>query len=106
MRLHKYADKPAPMGLQTAGSFVGMDSAYLDRMDYFVKVLKDKGIFTKLSPTFGVKFGPEDIDRIPFHKEVGSFSENKTGHALPMVLFIFLKKYQTFRLNKPWLFKA
>ena len=77
MRLHKYADKPAPMGLQTAGSFVGMDSAYLDRMDYFVKVLKDKGIFTKLSPTFGVKFGPDDIDRIPFHKEVGSFSENK-----------------------------
>lgn len=76
IRLHKYADRPG-IGIQAAHSFTEFDPEALDRMDYYVKTLKDHGLYTKLSPTFGVKFGPGDVDRIPFHRELGDvFAKN------------------------------
>lgn len=77
VRLHKYADRPAPGGIQTEESFVKFDPEAFRRMDYYINVLKENGIYTKLSPTFGVKFGPEDTVRLPFYREFGKFSDEK-----------------------------
>jgi len=77
VRLHKYADRPAPGGIQSLGSFAQFEADALQRMDYYVRTLKENGIYTKLSPTFGVKFGPEDTVRIPFYRELGEFSGEK-----------------------------
>ena len=73
VRLHKYADGTGWSGIQSKDSFVKLDPEGLDRMDYFVAKLKEHGIYVKLSPTFGVKIGPGDRDRIPFLEEFGQF---------------------------------
>nr|WP_319592430.1 hypothetical protein [uncultured Draconibacterium sp.] len=75
IRLHKYADNPGENGIQSEESFVKFDSTGLDRMDYYIHVLKQNGIFTKLSPTFGVKIGRGDIDRVGWHKEIGDLEK-------------------------------
>lgn len=72
VRLHKYADGPGWAGIQSAGSFEKFDAAALDRMDYFVAALKKKGIYVKLSPTFGVGLGPEDKATVPYMDEFGA----------------------------------
>jgi hypothetical protein len=72
VRLHKYADGPGWAGIQGPGSFASFDSEAADRMDYFVAKLKAKGIYVKLSPTFGVKLGPDDATSVPFIREFGS----------------------------------
>lgn len=72
VRLHKYADGPGWAGIQSEGSFTKFDAAALDRIDYFVAKLREQGIFVKLSPTFGVKLGPEDLARVPYVSEFGS----------------------------------
>jgi len=71
VRLHKYADGPGWSGIQSEDSFVKLDPEGLDRMDYFVARLKENGIYVKLSPTFGIKIGPGDRERIPFMDEFG-----------------------------------
>jgi len=81
LRLHKYADNSGELGIQSEESFVELNSDGLDRMDYYVSALKKNGIYTKLSPTFGVKFGPGDVDRIPFHKELGDITLKKRIRA-------------------------
>jgi len=74
VRLHKYADGPGWAGIQSQGSFAQFDSAALDRMDYFVAKLKEKGIYVKLSPTFGVKLGQNDKSAVPYHAEFGAIN--------------------------------
>ncbi len=74
VRLHKYADGPGWAGIQSSGSFAQFDSAALDRMDYFVAKLKEKGIYVKLSPTFGVKLGTNDREAVPYHAEFGAIN--------------------------------
>ncbi len=77
VRLHKYADRPAPGGIQAEESFAKFEPEAFQRMDYYINKLKENGIYTKLSPTFGVKFGPEDTVHIPFYREFGEFSDEK-----------------------------
>lgn len=74
VRLHKYADGPGWAGIQSPGSFAQFDTAALDRMDYFVAKLKEKGIYVKLSPTFGVKLGQNDKASVPYHAEFGAIN--------------------------------
>lgn len=71
IRLHKYADGYGASGIQSKNSFVDFDPVGLDKMDYYVSVLKENGIYTKLSPTFGVKIGAADTIRLPWHREIG-----------------------------------
>lgn len=77
VRLHKFADGDGWAGIRKPGSFLEFDPAALDRMDYFIAKLKESGIFTKLSPSFGVKFGEKDLARVPFHAEIGKLKNNK-----------------------------
>jgi hypothetical protein len=64
VRLHKYADGTGWRGINTPRSFVEFEPDLLDRMDYFVAAMKEAGIYTKLSPSFGIKLGPDDRTRL------------------------------------------
>ena len=85
VRLHKYADGPGWAGIQSAISFAEFDPAGLDRLDYFIAQLKKKGIYVKLSSTFGVKLGPADRKAVPYMDEFGALKGGKgrvaTGHG-------------------------
>ncbi|RMD74413.1 MAG: hypothetical protein D6820_16740, partial [Lentisphaerae bacterium] len=73
VRLHKYADGPGWAGIQGEGGFTTFDHEKLDRMDYFIAKLKEKGIYVLLSPHFGtLKLGPEDLKYLPYWKEFGT----------------------------------
>ena len=85
VRLHKYADGPGWAGIQSAESFAELDPAGLARLDYFIAQLKAKGIYVKLSSTFGVKLGPADRKTVPYMNEFGALKGGKgrvaTGHG-------------------------
>ena len=85
VRLHKYADGPGWAGIQSAESFAEFDEAALDRLDHFIARLKEKGIYVKLSSTFGVKLGPADREAVPYMDEFGALKGGKgrvaTGHG-------------------------
>jgi hypothetical protein len=71
VRLHKYADGSGWAGILAKDTFTEFDPAALDRMDYFVAKLKEKGIFIKLSPTFGTfRLGARDAGRVPYLNEM------------------------------------
>ncbi len=86
VRLHKYADGPGWAGIQADESFLAFDDEALDRMDFFVAEMKKRGIYTKLSSTFGVKLAPADKARVPYMDEFGKLTRRrgarvKTGHG-------------------------
>lgn len=84
VRLHKWADAPGWMGIQSADSAVEFDPAALDRMDYQVAKLKEAGIYVLLSAHFGaMKLGPSDRRHVPFLEEFGQFEGKKNRVATP-----------------------
>lgn len=66
IRLHKYADGTGWAGILAEHSALAFDPEMLDRMDYFVSVLKERGLYIKLSPVFIMPIGPEDAEHIPY----------------------------------------
>lgn len=72
VRLHKYADGDGWAGILKPGRWAEFNPEALDRMDYFVAKLKEKGIYVKLSPVFIIKPGAEDVDTVPYLSEFGS----------------------------------
>lgn len=80
VRLHKYADGCGALGILSASSASVFDPLKLNKFDYFVSALKTRGIYTKLSPVFIVKVGPDDIQRVPYFKE---FNPSEQGWANP-----------------------
>jgi len=76
VRLHKYADNTWG-GIVSKNSFAEFDPAKLDRMDYFISKLKEKGIYVELSPTFGqVSLGGGDRAAIPYMDEFGKIDQS------------------------------
>lgn len=75
LRHHKHLDGPGWAGFQAVDSFVEFEPEGLARFDYFNSRLKEAGVFLKLSPTFGVRFGRADLGRIPYHAEIGELGE-------------------------------
>ncbi|HAT11166.1 MAG TPA: hypothetical protein DCS97_11380 [Planctomycetes bacterium] len=72
VRLHKFGDGSGWQGLLKPGSNLEFDPAALDRMDYFIAQLKAKGIFVKLSNSFGsLSLASDGWDRIPYAAEIG-----------------------------------
>ena len=84
VRLHKYADGSGWAGILSEESFVEFDPAGLDRMDYFIAQLKERGIYVKLSAHFGSqKLGPADKRYVPYLDELGSFSGRTSRITTP-----------------------
>ena len=76
VRLHKFGDGPGWAGIQSQDSFAEFDPEGLDRMDYFVAQLKQRGIYVKLSAHFGAqKLGPADRQYVPYLEEFGSLAD-------------------------------
>lgn len=72
VRFHKYGDGSGWAGILKPGSNTEYDPAALDRMDYFVSALKEKGIFVKLSNTFGsMNLTRDGWETIPYAREWG-----------------------------------
>jgi hypothetical protein len=72
VRFHKFADGVKSQGILAGDSFLNFDAEALARMDYFVSALKNRGLYVKLSPNFGVQLWPKDLERVPFAKELGA----------------------------------
>ena len=84
VRLHKYADGSGWAGIQSEESFVELEPAGLDRMDYQVAQFKQHGIYVKLSAHFGSqKLGPGDKKYVPYLEEFGSFSDRTNRITTP-----------------------
>ena len=82
VRLHKYADGGDWAGVMSDHSITEFNPEKIDRMDYFVYALREQGIFTKLSPHFGVKIQPGDRARVPWFDEIGrDRSRVDAGHG-------------------------
>jgi Beta-galactosidase len=85
VRLHKYADGTGWAGIQSKESFVEFDAEALDRLDYFIAKLKERGVYVKLSSTFGVKLGARDRQFVPYMDEFGKVGRDGgrvgTGHG-------------------------
>jgi hypothetical protein len=90
LRHHKHLDGSGWAGFQSPGSFVTFEPEGLDRFDYFNKCLKDAGVFLKLSPTFGVRFGRDDVSRIPYHAEIGKLSDKPDARVRAPFGFVYL----------------
>jgi hypothetical protein len=73
VRFHKYADGPGWSGIQSKDSFVTLDPAGLDRMDYQVAKFKEAGIYVLFSTHFGaVPLGPADKALVPYAAELNT----------------------------------
>ena len=81
VRLHKYADGAGWAGIQSADSCAVLDPEGLDRMDYFVAKLKEKGIYVKLSPVFMVKLGAGDREAVPWMDEFGPLKKDRNARV-------------------------
>lgn len=79
VRLHKYADGPGWAGIQSATSFAEFDPAALDRFDWQVAKLKEQGIRIKLSPTFGIQLGRDDVAAVPWFTEFGQLDSKQSN---------------------------
>jgi hypothetical protein len=77
VRLHKYADGGSWAGIMSDNSILEFVPEELDRMDYFVAALKHRGIYTKLSPNFGIKLQPGDRKRVPWFDEIDRKREER-----------------------------
>lgn len=79
VRLHKYADGFGWAGIQSKESAADFDPAELEKMDYFVAALKQRGIYVKLSPVFIIRPGPADRARVPFLDEFGPMQGDRVN---------------------------
>lgn len=80
VRFHKYGDGSGWAGLLREGSSTEFDPALLDRMDYYVAQLKERGIYTKLSPVFIIDIAEDDLSKVPYADE---FDSVKNGRVNP-----------------------
>lgn len=83
VRLHKYADGDGWAGILKPGTAVSFEPQALDRMDYFVNALKQRGIYSKLSPVFIIKPGEQDAARIPYLHEFAKSGQGDNARYNP-----------------------
>ncbi len=101
VRLHKYTDGPGWAGIQSEDSFVQLDPAGLDRMDYLVAQLKQHGIYIKLSAHFGAqKLGPADRQFVPYLEEFGNFSGRNNRITTPHSAVHYAQELQEVQIRQ------
>ncbi|MBK1878327.1 hypothetical protein [Pelagicoccus mobilis] len=83
VRLHKYIDGPMWAGIQSMNSVVEMDPEKLDLFDFQVAEFKKRGIFVKLSPSFGSpRLGPAELEDVSYWEEFGEIDKRNNRLAL------------------------
>ncbi|RMG74646.1 MAG: hypothetical protein D6722_02210 [Bacteroidetes bacterium] len=101
VRLHKYGDGAGWSGILNGDSFAEFDSAGLDRMDFFVAQLKARGIFVKLSPSFGPPtLMPKDTLTVPFLTEFGDWAERDGAIRVPHSAIFFSPEIQEVHIQQ------
>jgi len=70
MRLHKFTWPPQMNGIGDPEFSTRMRPELLDRKDYYMKQLRDRGIYYVWSRIFGHKPAPGDRDRLLAHDEI------------------------------------
>ena len=99
IRMHKYAD--GTDGVLSAESSVvfGEDPKKGPALDHYVKAMKDRGIYTKLSINFGnTRIGPADRAKIPFVDEMGR-PDGKGWQTLPHAATWLLTEVQDIQIG-------
>jgi hypothetical protein len=83
VRLHKLLDGTGWAGIQSRDSAVEYDPEGLERLDYYVAKLKEHGIFTKISVSFGSpNLGPADEKYVPYLSELGEMRGRRDAKRL------------------------
>ncbi|MEX0324346.1 MAG: hypothetical protein AB3N63_19465 [Puniceicoccaceae bacterium] len=101
VRLHKYGDGTGWAGILNGRSFSEFDPEGLDRMDYFINELKQKGIFVKLSASFGPpRLMPEDLKTVPFAEEFGSIDEGRGSITVPHSAIFYSPEIQDIHIRQ------
>ncbi len=85
VRLHKLAQGHGWAGIQSAESVVEFDPEGLDRLDYYIAALKEKGIYVKFSVAlgWGIPLGPKDDKYVPYLDELGDFGKGRASRINP-----------------------
>ncbi len=84
VRLHKIADGVGWAGIQSQDSAAEYDPEGLDRLDYYVAKLREKGIFVKISVSFGSpNLGPADVKHVPYLEELGELKGRNAKRLSP-----------------------
>ncbi len=84
VRLHKIIDGVGWAGIQSQDSAAEFDKEGLDRLDYYVAKLKEKGIFVKMSVMFGSpNLGPADVKYVPYMNELGELKGRNAKRINP-----------------------
>ena len=79
VRFHKYGDGSGWAGLLDGTSATAFDPQRLDDLDFFVKELKDRGIYVKLSSNFGkTPMGQKEKATMPFAEK--AYEEKPKGY--------------------------
>jgi hypothetical protein len=101
VRLHKYGEGTGWRGILNGRSFAEFDPEGLDRMDFYIAQLKARGIFVKLSPSFGPpRLMPEDVAAVPFVEEFGSFAEGDGAIQVPHSAIFYSPEIQEVHIRQ------
>jgi hypothetical protein len=85
VRLHKLAQGAQWAGIQSLESIVEFDPEGLDRLDYYIAALKNKGIYVKFSVGlgWGLPMGPKEREIVPYLDELGTWKKGKAPRLNP-----------------------
>jgi hypothetical protein len=78
VRMHKFSYPTNHMGIGDPNDSTRMDSRGLDRLDYFVSKLKEKGVYFGWSHTYGFHVVPGDSKRLLAYDEIAKALKGNT----------------------------
>ncbi len=101
VRFHKYGQGTGWAGILNGRSYTEFDPAGLDRMDFFIAQLKERGIFSKVSQSFGPpKIYADDLDRVPFAEEFESLATANDGINVPHSAVFYSEAIQDLHIEQ------
>ncbi len=84
VRMHKFSYPKDQMGIGDPGDSTRMDPEGMDRLDYFVSRLKERGVYFGWSHTYGFHVVPGDRKRLAAYDEIAN---NLKGNTYAFVNF-------------------
>lgn len=78
VRMHKFSYPKGQMGIGDPNDSTRMDPEGLDRLDYFVSRLKERGVYFGWSHSFGFRVVPGDRKRLAAYDEIAKALQGNT----------------------------